>query len=114
MLYIQKQKHILAFAMIIAASMGNPVSPFLVSPALAADIQFGGVLPGGAVIQKNVVSMRELKFVDMVPQRTDFSCGAAALATILNYAYNKNLTEDNVIEGLMKVSDPEIVRQKGF
>lgn len=109
MLLNGKHKHILAFAMIIAASMGNPVSP-----VFAADITFGGVLPGGGVIHKNLVSMRELKFVDMVPQQTDFSCGAAALATILKYSYNQTLTEDDVIEGLLKVSDIELVRQKGF
>jgi predicted double-glycine peptidase len=84
------------------------------SPALAADIQFGGVIPGGGNIHKNLVSMRELKFVDMVPQRTDFSCGAAALATILKYSYNQAITEDDVITGLMKVSDIDLVRQKGF
>jgi hypothetical protein len=58
--------------------------------------------------------MRDLKFVDMVPQRTDFSCGAAALATILNYAYNRTLTEDQVIEGLLAVSNQELVRKQGF
>ncbi|OIQ91137.1 lactococcin-G-processing and transport ATP-binding protein LagD [mine drainage metagenome] len=85
-----------------------------ISQALAADISFGGVIPGGGVIHKNILSMRELKYVDMVPQHTDFSCGAAALATILKYAYNQNITEDNVIEGLLKVSDVDVVRQKGF
>jgi uncharacterized protein len=109
MQHSKKHKYVLAFAMIIAASLGNPVSP-----ASAADIQFGGILPGGDVIHKNLVSMHELKFVDMVPQHTDFSCGAAALATILKYAYNQTLTEDDVIEGLMKVSNIDLVRQKGF
>lgn len=50
----------------------------------------------------------------MVPQRTDFSCGAAALATILKYAYNRDVTEDEVIGGLLKVSNEDLVRQKGF
>ncbi len=83
-------------------------------PSNAADIVIGGILPGGGVIHKDMVSMREAKFVEMVPQHTDFSCGAAALATILKYAYNKDITEDEVIDGLMKVSDQELVRQKGF
>lgn len=104
-----KRKYLLAFAIIIAANIGNATSP-----AFASDITFGGILPGGGIIHKNLVSMRELKFVDMVPQHTDFSCGAAALATILKYAYNQTLTEDDVIEGLMKVSNIDLVRQKGF
>ena len=104
-----KHKHILVFAMMIAAGLANPLSP-----AMAADIGFGNVVPGAGVISKNLLSMREMKFVDMVPQHTDFSCGAAALATILKYAYNQDLTEEHVIDGLMQVSDPEVVRQKGF
>jgi len=83
-------------------------------PAAAADIQFGGITPGGPVYTKSMLSLRELRYVNMVEQHTDFSCGAAALATILNYAYGKDLTEYEVIEGMLKVSDPEIVREKGF
>jgi predicted double-glycine peptidase len=101
-------------ANVVTASIEHPTSISLVSSVKAADIAFGNVLPGGGVIRKNLISMREMKFVDMVQQHTDFSCGAAALATILNYAYNQNLTEEQVIEGMLKVSDVELVRQKGF
>ena len=83
-------------------------------PVRAAEILFGGVLPGGGLYKRDIISLKEQKFVGMVPQRTDFSCGAAALATILKYAYNKQITEDEVIAGLMQVSDPEVVRVKGF
>jgi predicted double-glycine peptidase len=107
--HLVENKHILALVMMMTVSVINPVSS-----ALAADILFGGVIPGGGNIHKNIVSMRELKYVDMVPQRTDFSCGAAALATILKYSYNQPVTEDDVITGLMKVSDIDLVRQKGF
>ena len=79
----------------------------------AANINFSGVVPG-TMINKNIVSMREQHFINMVPQQTDFSCGAAALATIMNYAYNFNLTEADVIEGMLKVSDPQLVQSKGF
>ena len=84
------------------------------SPLLsAANIRFSGVIPG-TMINKNIISMREQHFVDMVPQHTDFSCGAAALATILNYAYNFEMSEREVIEGMLKVSDPQLVESKGF
>lgn len=114
MLCIKRHKHILAFAMLAIASLGNPVALSPISSVLAADIQFGGVIPGGGNIHKNLLSMKELKFVDMVPQHTDFSCGAAALATILKYSYNRDVTENEVIDGLMKVSNIDLVRQKGF
>lgn len=80
----------------------------------ATTIRLGSIIPGAGVINKNIVSLRELHFVDMVPQHTDFSCGAAALATILKYAYEKEVTEAEVINGLLAVSDPEIVKKKGF
>jgi predicted double-glycine peptidase len=82
--------------------------------AIAANIQIGGIVPGAGMINKNLISMRESHFVNMVPQQTDFSCGAAALATILNYAYGHNVTEEKVIEGLLAISDPEVVKEKGF
>lgn len=87
----------------------------MISPhSYAADMQIGGILPGGALISKNIVSMKEMHYINLVRQQTDFSCGAAALATILNYAYNYDLTEREVVAGMLKVSDEEIVRQKGF
>lgn len=79
----------------------------------AANMQFGGVVPG-TMISKNIISMRERHFIDMVPQQTDFSCGAAALATILNYAYGYDFNEADVIAGMLKVSNPELVQTKGF
>lgn len=98
----------------IEASLFIMGTGIFTSSVHAADIRFGNILPDGAIIQKNLLSMREMKFVDMVQQHTDFSCGAAALATILNYAYGRSLTEEEVIDGLMQVSDQELVRQKGF
>ncbi|PZP58799.1 MAG: peptidase C39 [Azospira oryzae] len=86
----------------------------LALPGAGADIRFGNVLPGGGPVQKSVLSMREARYVHLVEQHTDFSCGAAALATILNYAYGKNLTEFEVIQEMLEVSDPETVREKGF
>ncbi|MCZ7655222.1 MAG: C39 family peptidase [Rhodocyclaceae bacterium] len=58
--------------------------------------------------------MREMRYMNMVPQETDFSCGAAALATILKHAYGQEITEHRVIEDMMKVSDQELVREQGF
>lgn len=55
-----------------------------------------------------------MKFDDVVAQRTDFSCGAAALATIFNYAYGKHTTEGQVLVNMLKIADPKVVRDKGF
>ena len=55
-----------------------------------------------------------MKFDGLIRQRTDFSCGAAVLATIFNAAYGKHTTEAQVLVNMLKVADPEIVKEKGF
>jgi len=82
--------------------------------AEAAQVRFGDVIPGAGTVTKNVVSMREDRYSHVTQQMTDFSCGAAAVATILKYAYDWPVTESEVIEGMLEVSDPKLVRERGF
>lgn len=83
-------------------------------PAWPADVALGNMLPGSGIIHKRIVSLREQRYVNLIQQQTDFSCGAAALATILKYAYGRDITEQSVMLDLFKVSDQEVVRKKGF
>ena len=69
---------------------------------------------GGVPLITHVTSMQGLKFRSVVRQRTDYSCGAAAIATLADYAYGRHLTEDQVIVGMLKVSNRKVVQQKGF
>ncbi|KAF1691278.1 C39 family peptidase [Pseudoxanthomonas koreensis] len=107
--------------------MSRPLSPSLLRVALllalsalvawpsrAADVAFSGVLPNGALYRVPVESMRESRFRNLVRQQTDYSCGAASLATILRYAYHLDADENTVIEGMLSVADPEIVKERGF
>lgn len=86
----------------------------IAAPARAGDVGFSGVLPNGALLQQRVESMQERRFRHVVRQHTDYSCGAAALATILKYAYHLDADEATVIEGMMGVADPGLVRERGF
>ena len=72
------------------------------------------VLPGGAVVYKPIQSMLERKFADLVQQKTDFSCGAAALATILRQAYWLDVDEEQIIVGMLAHSEQDLVRVQGF
>src|SRR5262245_35750624 len=38
-------------------------------------------------------TMKDLRDQDVVKQRFDFSCGAAALATLLRYGFGENISE---------------------
>lgn len=80
----------------------------------AGNVAFGALQPDGAMYVRSVESMRERQFRTLVRQQADFSCGAAALATILRYAYHVQVDEATVIKGMMGVADPDIVRQRGF
>jgi uncharacterized protein len=83
-------------------------------PVRAGDVKFAGVLPNGALYSHNVESMRDARFRYIVRQHTDYSCGAAALATILRYGYGMDVDERLIIQGLLGVSDPEEVSKRGF
>ncbi|WP_110972823.1 C39 family peptidase [Pseudomonas huaxiensis] len=71
-------------------------------------------LPGGVTIYKPVQSIRERRFANLVQQKTDFSCGAAALGTILKQAYWLDVDEGHIIEGMLAHSDQDTVRVQGF
>ena len=82
--------------------------------AQAATVRLGNLVPG-TVVQKEVQSIRERRYENLVEQRTDFSCGAASLATILKYAYQQpEVTEETVLAGMLEVSDPQVVLERGF
>ena len=88
-------------------------SNLLVSQVAAQPKPFA-VLPGGGMAYKEVTSVRERRFINLVEQETDFSCGAAAMATVLNEAYGWNLSEADVIHGMLAEADLEQVRVQGF
>ncbi|MGM0913431.1 MAG: C39 family peptidase [Pseudomonadota bacterium] len=82
--------------------------------AQAATVRLGNLVPG-TLVQKDVQSIRERRYENLVEQRTDFSCGAASMATILKYAYRQpDVTEETVLAGMLEVSDPQVVLERGF
>lgn len=84
------------------------------APTKQAHIWMGQVAQGEQSTSRPVRSWKAMRFDNLVPQQTDFSCGAAALATIFNYAYGHKTTEPQVLVNMLKVSDPDLVREKGF
>ena len=106
---IDNRNNLLRMSACLAMLTFLAVPPF----AESADIAFSGIVPGSP-IKKNVISLREQRYVNLVKQETDFSCGAASLATILKYAYGKDVSEESVLRGMLTVADPEQVRKKGF
>ncbi|MDF0752018.1 C39 family peptidase [Marinobacter sp. 71-i] len=57
----------------------------------------------------------EQKFRNIVRQAYDYSCGSAALTTVLNFYLGRNLGERQVMEGLLHYGESErIVQRRAF
>lgn len=55
------------------------------------------------------------KFKNIVRQAYDYSCGSAALTTLLDYYLGRNFQERHVMEGLLEYGETEkIVERRGF
>jgi len=48
----------------------------------------------------------------IIKQQFDYSCGSAALATLLNYYLGERMTEQQVIQGLMDYGDTQLIEQR--
>jgi predicted double-glycine peptidase len=66
----------------------------LAPSAFAAEVSF---LLGAERFNKQVTSWRDIRRQNVVMQALDFSCGAAALATVLRHGFAENVTETELI-----------------
>ena len=54
----------------------------------------------------------EQKFRNIVRQAYDYSCGSAALTTVLNFYVGRSLTERQVMEGLLHYGESERIVER--
>lgn len=69
---------------------------------------------GGAQFRVPVKSMRELRFSSTTRQQYDFSCGSAALATLLTYHYDYPISETVAFKAMWDSGDQAKIRREGF
>ena len=67
---------------------------------------------GGGSVQ--VKSFKERKFERVVRQQYDYSCGSAALATLLTYHFEQPTTEREAFDRMFELGDKERIRREGF
>lgn len=79
--------------------------------ALAADAAL--VTPAG-VVSVRVDSLREARFHRVIRQQYDFSCGSAAVATLLTHHYGRPTSEEEAFRSMFAVGDSKAIRQYGF
>ncbi|HUC17130.1 MAG TPA: C39 family peptidase [Acetobacteraceae bacterium] len=86
-------------------------------PAGAAQLQISGAingLPGLSSPTLPVQSFQSRRFSAVIPQRFDYSCGSAALATLLTYSYNMPVDEMTVFRSMVTHGDKALIEQYGF
>jgi len=86
-------------------------------PSFASSVVAVGAVGTGNRVNARVKSMKALRDTNVVRQRYDYSCGAAALATLLRYGFGDPATEQDVLEQLFDLlTDQEKVtsRKEGF
>lgn len=82
------------------------------SGAMAATME---LTPGvGSRMLLNVWSLRELKIRSVILQQYDYSCGSAAVATLLTYHYGHPITEEVAFRAMFDNGDQEKIQREGF
>ena len=84
---------------------------FSATPMLAADFWLS---PGVGSVDVDVRSMQEFKYIETVRQGFDFSCGSAAVATLLSHHYGVPTDELEVFKEMWENGRRDKIREQGF
>ncbi len=76
----------------------------------------GSVWIPGAAGEANVAarSLQEAKFAHVIRQQYDFSCGSAALATLLTFHYDHETSEQEPFKAMYAAGDKQKIAVAGF
>jgi predicted double-glycine peptidase len=86
------------------------VAAALCGPVHAIDL--AGV--GGFSYRVPVVSLQDARFKSTLKQKHDFSCGSAAVASLLTFHYGIPITEEIAFEQMFIHGDQQKIRREGF
>jgi len=86
------------------------------STALAAErgSRIDMPIQSGGAFSVPVNSMRDVRFINTLRQKYDFSCGSAALATLLTHHYSYSISEQDVFQEMYERGDKAKIRREGF
>lgn len=89
------------------------VAPLLPQSGMLAEASKLTVQSGGT-FSVPVTSMKGIRFRNTVHQQFDFSCGSAALATLLTYHYGNTVSEQDVFKEMYAHGDQAKIAKEGF
>lgn len=81
-------------------------------PAHAEEVTLGSQDTGNYNL--HLTSYAEIPFRTVVHQQFDYSCGSAALATLLHFQYHKGTNEAEVFKAMYAVGDQDRIQKLGF
>jgi uncharacterized protein len=84
---------------------------FATAPA-SAQVRIGAEM--GGPVEVSVITYRDIPFRTVVRQQHDYSCGSAAVATLLTYHYGASRTEAEVFEAMYAAGDKQRIEAQGF
>lgn len=96
-------------------ALGARIALCLFGAATAGPAMSQMLLPGlGANLNIPVTSMRDIPFRTVVRQQFDYSCGSAAVATLLSHHYGIRVGEDEVFRAMYAAGDQAKIQKAGF
>lgn len=84
----------------------------IATPSAVGQVRFGN--EAGGVSEIKVMTYRDIPFLTVVRQEYDYSCGSAALATLLTYHYGLKRTEAEIFKAMYAVGDQARIQSQGF
>ena len=69
---------------------------------------------GGGDVALSVTSIRQARLAGTLLQQYNFSCGSAAIATLLTHHYGLPTTESQVFESMYRQGDQKKIQREGF
>lgn len=93
---------------VLAGSVAIPAGTAMAGGAVALPLESGGAF------SVPVTSMKDLKFRTTIHQQYDFSCGSAALATLLTHHYGFPVSEQEVFREMYTRGDQAKIKKEGF
>lgn len=67
-----------------------------------------------ASLTMDVTSFSEARFATTIRQSHDYSCGSAALATLLTHHYEHPVSEADIFQKMLESGNRELIRKSGF
>ena len=97
-------------AFIIGISIFSSFHP--VEPAPKGEWKIETALDQRFATRHVIKPLSEFQTDRIVNQTYDYSCGSAALATVLKYYLGENFTEKQVIHGMLQYGDPDRIKKR--